>query len=439
MPPTTRGERLGGQRLGQAGHALEQAWPPASRQTKSRSMARSWPTITFFDLEDGVARAVRPRAESGEALGHRRVRVGAARPGPIEASGGRGPAGHATLPGGTVPARAVAGGRGRGRPGRRPGPGPAPRGLRGRRGQRRRRRPRAARRAPPTTSSASTSTCPTSTGSRSAGGCGPTRRTRRPRTTAPRVLMLTARDSIDDRVGGPRRRRRRLPRQAVLLRRARGPGAHAAAPRRRPHRRRAPGRASCASTPPASRPGGATALLDLTAKEFALLRYFMTHAGEVLSQEHLLEHVWDEHADPFTNTVRVTVGTLRRKLSEDGEEPAHRDRRRPRLPPAPAGEPCDAPSRRRDRPSAGRRGRRPASPVALRAAWPAACPSGWARSASGSPPCTRCSSSAWPPSWSAASTSASATRLARRSRCRRRRPGVELDPRRATAAASRRS
>ena len=34
----------------------------------------------------------------------------------------------------------------------------------------------------------------------------------------------------------------------------------------------------------------------------------------------LLDHVWDEHADPFTNTVRVTVGTLRRKLSMDGEE-----------------------------------------------------------------------------------------------------------------------
>ncbi len=64
---------------------------------------------------------------------------------------------------------------------------------------------------------------------------------------------------------------------------------------------------------------GAPRTLQLTAKEFALLRYFMLHAGEVLSQEHLLEHVWDEHADPFTNTVRVTVGTLRRKLSEDGE------------------------------------------------------------------------------------------------------------------------
>jgi DNA-binding response OmpR family regulator len=61
--------------------------------------------------------------------------------------------------------------------------------------------------------------------------------------------------------------------------------------------------------------------LDLTAKEFALLRYFMTHPGVVLSQEHLLEHVWDTNADPFTNTVRVTVGTLRRTLSVGDEAP----------------------------------------------------------------------------------------------------------------------
>ncbi len=59
--------------------------------------------------------------------------------------------------------------------------------------------------------------------------------------------------------------------------------------------------------------------LELTAKEFALLRYFMLHPGEVISQETLLEHVWDENADPFTNTVRVTVGTLRRKVSIDDE------------------------------------------------------------------------------------------------------------------------
>ena len=62
--------------------------------------------------------------------------------------------------------------------------------------------------------------------------------------------------------------------------------------------------------------------LGLTAKEFAVLRYFMSRPGEVLSQEQLLDHVWDEHADPFTNTVRVTVGTLRPKLTVGDEEPA---------------------------------------------------------------------------------------------------------------------
>ena len=60
--------------------------------------------------------------------------------------------------------------------------------------------------------------------------------------------------------------------------------------------------------------------LKLTPKEFALLRYFMTRPGEVLSQEDLLEHVWDENADPFTKTVRVTVMTLRRKLAPLGDK-----------------------------------------------------------------------------------------------------------------------
>jgi DNA-binding response OmpR family regulator len=44
----------------------------------------------------------------------------------------------------------------------------------------------------------------------------------------------------------------------------------------------------------------------------------MSRPGQVLSQEELLEHVWDENADPFTNTVRVTVMTLRRKLADTG-------------------------------------------------------------------------------------------------------------------------
>ncbi|PWI41256.1 response regulator transcription factor [Streptomyces sp. ICBB 8177] len=52
----------------------------------------------------------------------------------------------------------------------------------------------------------------------------------------------------------------------------------------------------------------------LTAKEFTVLRLLLAADGAVLSQEQLLERAWDEHADPFTNTVRVTVNRLRRKL-----------------------------------------------------------------------------------------------------------------------------
>ena len=59
--------------------------------------------------------------------------------------------------------------------------------------------------------------------------------------------------------------------------------------------------------------------LRLTLKEFAVLRYLLRHPGNLVSSEELLEHVWDENADPFTQTVRVTVGTLRRKLSLDDE------------------------------------------------------------------------------------------------------------------------
>ena len=59
--------------------------------------------------------------------------------------------------------------------------------------------------------------------------------------------------------------------------------------------------------------------LRLTLKEFAVLRYLLTRPGHLVSAEELLEHVWDENADPFTQTVRVTVGTLRRKLTIDTE------------------------------------------------------------------------------------------------------------------------
>ncbi|MGD2042089.1 MAG: response regulator transcription factor [Acidimicrobiia bacterium] len=62
--------------------------------------------------------------------------------------------------------------------------------------------------------------------------------------------------------------------------------------------------------------------VPLSVKEFALLRWFLLHPDEVHSAERLLEHVWDEHADPFTNTVRMTISNLRRKLAEAGADQA---------------------------------------------------------------------------------------------------------------------
>ena len=56
--------------------------------------------------------------------------------------------------------------------------------------------------------------------------------------------------------------------------------------------------------------------LDLTPKEFGVLEALMSADGAAVSVEDLLQGVWDEHADPFTNTVRMTIMTLRRKLGE---------------------------------------------------------------------------------------------------------------------------
>ncbi|MBT9149471.1 MAG: response regulator transcription factor [Dehalococcoidia bacterium] len=61
--------------------------------------------------------------------------------------------------------------------------------------------------------------------------------------------------------------------------------------------------------------------LELTRKEFGVLEYLMRHPGEVISQEELLEHVWDAEADPFSNTVRVHIHSLRRKLGDDQTPP----------------------------------------------------------------------------------------------------------------------
>ncbi|GAA1382859.1 response regulator transcription factor [Pseudonocardia kongjuensis] len=56
--------------------------------------------------------------------------------------------------------------------------------------------------------------------------------------------------------------------------------------------------------------------VELTRKEFGVLEVLLAAGGAVVSSEELLERVWDENADPFTTTVRVTVMTLRKKIGE---------------------------------------------------------------------------------------------------------------------------
>ncbi|MEX3743770.1 MULTISPECIES: response regulator transcription factor [Lysinibacillus] len=54
--------------------------------------------------------------------------------------------------------------------------------------------------------------------------------------------------------------------------------------------------------------------LILTKKEFALLEYFLLNQEKVVSQEELIEHVWDGNADSFSGAIRVHIATLRKKM-----------------------------------------------------------------------------------------------------------------------------
>jgi DNA-binding response OmpR family regulator len=130
------------------------------------------------------------------------------------------------------------------------------------------------------------------------------------------VICLTARDQVEDKVEGlyggaddylvkPFEFGELLARIAAVTRRAQGTGSLAVGdltidlPSRRVHR------------------GGAE--IQLTAQEFALLRYLAEHAGEVLSRTRLLEAVWDMSHDPRTNVVDVYISYLRAKIDKDFE------------------------------------------------------------------------------------------------------------------------
>jgi DNA-binding response OmpR family regulator len=138
--------------------------------------------------------------------------------------------------------------------------------------------------------------------------------------TEARVLMVTARDSIDERIAGlddgaddylvkPFAFGELSARIRTLLRRDAGRSGAVMSV------------ADLRVDTAAHRAWRGERELDLTTKEFAVLRYLAARPGAVVSSEELLEHVWDENADPFTNTVRVTVGNLRRKLVAAGEPP----------------------------------------------------------------------------------------------------------------------
>jgi two-component system, OmpR family, copper resistance phosphate regulon response regulator CusR len=60
--------------------------------------------------------------------------------------------------------------------------------------------------------------------------------------------------------------------------------------------------------------------IDLTAREFTMLEVLIRHAGQVLSREQLLSHVWGYDYDPGSNVVDVYIGYLRRKLGSGAIE-----------------------------------------------------------------------------------------------------------------------
>jgi len=132
---------------------------------------------------------------------------------------------------------------------------------------------------------------------------------------SPAVLMLTAAGSLDDRVGG------------LEL----GADDYLAKPFEFPEliaRLRALNRRSFTSLPPVLERRGVRLdsfrrevvvngrALTLARKEFAILELLLQAQGGVVSAETILEKAWDENANPFTNTVKVTISNLRRKLGD---------------------------------------------------------------------------------------------------------------------------
>jgi two-component system copper resistance phosphate regulon response regulator CusR len=140
----------------------------------------------------------------------------------------------------------------------------------------------------------------------------------RSRGIATPILMLTARDAIDDRVRGleagaddyltkPFAFRELLARVRALSRRQ---------PALAPQRIRVADLDVDLETRQVQR---GRRPITLTAKEFALLEFFTRHEGKVVDRAAIAAHVWDDNHDPFTNVLEVLVRRLRRKIDDDFE------------------------------------------------------------------------------------------------------------------------
>jgi len=149
-----------------------------------------------------------------------------------------------------------------------------------------------------------------------ANGLAVSRQLRQQKLSTP-ILMLTARDAVDDRVSGleagaddymvkPFAMRELLARIRALA------------------RRHLPDRSSVLTVGDIVLDTAAHTLkvsgrnVEVTAKEFAILDFFMHHPGRLLSRTQIIEHVWDYDFDGGHNLVEVYLGRLRRKLSEAG-------------------------------------------------------------------------------------------------------------------------
>lgn len=135
------------------------------------------------------------------------------------------------------------------------------------------------------------------------------------RRASPRILMLTAADRLDDKARGFESGADDYLTKPFALREL-------------VLRLRALSRRAVATTPPVLDVAGIRLdpfrrevyrdgrYVALTRKQFAVLHVLLAADGGVVSAEQLLERAWDENADPFTNAVRITISTLRKRLGE---------------------------------------------------------------------------------------------------------------------------